>query len=66
MGALGCYTLKVVVYSLLMNYLYEIFCCCWAQSLLLAQVLMMYYESAPKIMFCSEKLGQSDAFLWLV
>ena len=36
---------------------------------LLAQVSMMYYESAPKIMFCSEKLGfigQSDAFLRLI
>ena len=38
-------------------------------AILLAQILMMYYESAPKIMPFSEKLrfiGQSDAFLWLV
>ena len=42
--------------------------CCWAESLLLAQISMTYYESAPKIMSCIEKLGfigQSDAFLWL-
>ena len=61
--------LKVVVYSLLMNYSYETFYCYWAESLLLAQISMMYCESAPKIIYCSEKLGfkgQSDAFLWLV
>ena len=61
--------LKVVVYSLLMNYSYETFYCYWAESLLLAQISMMYNESAPKIMSCGEKLGfigQSDAFLWLV
>ena len=54
---------------MLMNYSYETFYCCWAQSLLLAQISMMYYESAPIIMSCSEKLGfigQSYAFLWLV
>ena len=39
---------KVVVYSLLMNYSYETFYYCWAESLLLAQISMMYYESAPK------------------
>ena len=57
--------LKVTVYNLLMNYSYETVYCCWAESLLLAQISMMYYESAPKIMFCSEKLGfigQLDAF----
>ena len=61
--------LKVTVYTLLMNYSYETVYCCWAESLLLAQISMMYYESAPKIMSCSEKLGfigQSDAFLWLI
>ena len=42
--------IKVMVYSLLMNYSYETFFCYWAESLLLAQVSMMYYESAPKIM----------------
>ena len=46
-------TLKVTVYTLLMNYSYETFYCCWAESLLLAQILMMYYESAPKIMSCN-------------
>ena len=48
-----------------MNYSYETVFCCWAESLLLAQISMMYYESALKIMFCSENLGfigQSDAF----
>ena len=62
-------TVKVTVYTLLMNYSYETVYCCWAESLLLAQISMMYYESAPKIMFCSENLGfigQSDAFLWLI
>ena len=44
---------KVTVYTLLMNYSYETFYCCWAESLLLAQILMMYYESAPKIMSCN-------------
>ena len=68
---MSCLThaLKVAVYSLLMNYSYETFYCYWAESLLLAQISMMYNESAPKIMSCSEKLGfigQSDAFLWLV
>ena len=33
-----------------MNYSYEtVLICYWAESLLLAQVSMMYYESAPKI-----------------
>ena len=61
--------IKVTVYTLLMNYSYETVYCCWAESLLLAQISMMCYESAPKIMFCSENLGfigQSDAFLWLI
>ena len=60
---------KVTIYTLLTNYSYETVYCCWAESLLLAQISMMYYKSAPKIMFCSEKLGftgQSDAFLWLI
>ena len=48
-----------------MNYSYETFYCYWAESLLLAQISMMYNESAPKIISCGEKLGfigQSDAF----
>ena len=59
----------MVVYSLLMNYSYGTFYCCWAESLLLVQILMVYYESyyesPPKIMSCSEKLGlmgQTGAF----
>ena len=58
-----------MVYSLLGNYSYETFYCCWAESLPLAQISMVYYESAPKIMSRSEKLGfigQSDAFFKLV
>ena len=31
--------------------------CCWAESLLLAQISMMYYGPAPRIMSSSEKLG---------
>ena len=41
----GCHfhgiALKVVVYSLLMNYSYETFYYCWAESILLAQISMM-------------------------
>ena len=49
--------IKVTVYTLLMNYSYETFYCFWAESLLLApaQISLMYYESVPKIMFCSKK-----------
>ena len=40
--ALPCCTIiKVVVYSLLMNYSYETFYCCWGESLLLAQIPMV-------------------------
>ena len=35
-------------YTLLINYSNETLYCCWADSLLLAQISMMYYESAPK------------------
>ena len=48
-------SVKVAVYSLLMNYSYEAFYCYWAESLLLAQISMMYNEFAPKIMSCSKK-----------
>ena len=42
------YRAKVAVYS----YSYD---CCWAESLLLAQISM---KSAPKIMSCSEKKSE--------
>ena len=41
----------------------------WAESLILAQISVMDYKSAPKMMSCREKpefIGQSAAFLWLV
>ena len=65
----GCRLCIIMVYTLLMNYSYETFNGYWAESLLLVHISMMYYESAPKIMSCNEKLGfigQSDAFLWLI
>ena len=63
------FILKVAVYSLLMNYSYEAFYCYWAESLLLAQISMMYNESAPKIMSCSKITGVHRSIrciLWLV
>ena len=45
-----------VAYGLFISNTY----CCWAESLLLAQISMMYYESAPKKCLVAGFIGQSD------